>query len=119
KRVGGEIRLDADPIPPPPAASPTPAANPTSPAPSASAPLRDPIFFSPVLRDYSFLGTPLEPARDATNGSSTTNTFRADHSTRVTLVPEPQVDYSAPARVTADDIRTTFDQAAKIESTAS
>jgi len=115
KRVGAEIKLDGDPTPPPPAASPTPAANPTAPSPSSNALLRNPIFFSPVLRDYSFPGSPLEPARDGAPASTTTNRIWPDHSTRAPLVPEPQVDYSAPARVTHEEVRSTFDQAAKIE----
>ena len=121
KRVGGEIQLDVDPTPPPPPSSspsPTPAAFPSAPSPTA--PLRDPIFYSPVLRDYSF-GSPLEPARDAGDDKTTTNTFRPDHSARVTLIPEPQVDISEPARVTAADtrstgVRSTFDANAKTES---
>jgi len=109
KRVGGEIQLDGDPTPPPPpAASPTPAANPAAPSPSSKAPLRNPILFSPVLRDYSLPGLPLEPARDAATALTT----------RAPLVPEPQVDYSTPARVTHDEVRSTFDQAAKIDADA-
>jgi hypothetical protein len=73
KRVVGGIRLDGDPTPPPPGPSSTP------PSPATSPVLRDPIFYSWVQNDLSYLIGSLEP-RNATDKRETKQRESSDSS---------------------------------------
>ncbi|MGH9932569.1 MAG: hypothetical protein ACREA9_25480, partial [Pyrinomonadaceae bacterium] len=88
RRVGGDIQLDGDPILPP---APTSTPPPVTPAPPL---LRDPIFFSWIQNDMSFLLSLLEPRR-APDQQETKKpeTANAPHSTLNSGADRAPVDY--------------------------